>query len=80
MDRYECRKKVVEELKTLGNLVKIEPHTHSVGHCYRCHTSIEPMVSKQWFVKMEPLARPAINAVMDKKTTFIHFCWSNWCW
>ena len=71
MDRYECRKKVVEELKTLGNLVKIEPHTHSVGHCYRCHTSIEPMVSKQWFVKMEPLARPAINAVMDKKTTFI---------
>ncbi len=71
MDRYECRKAVVEELKTLGNLVKIEPHAHNVGHCYRCHTSVEPRVSKQWFVKMEPLARPAINAVNDKKTTFV---------
>ena len=90
MDRYECRKAVVEELKELGNLVKIEPHTHSVGHCYRCHTAIEPMVSKQWFVKMNPLARPAINAVMDKKTTFIperfakiYFNWmenvKDWC-
>ena len=71
MDRYECRKAVVEELKTLGNLVKIEPHAHNVGHCYRCHTSVEPRISKQWFVKMEPLARPAINAVNDKKTTFV---------
>jgi len=71
MDRYECRKAVVEELKALGNLVKIEPHAHNVGHCYRCHTSVEPRVSKQWFVKMEPLARPAINAVNDKKTTFV---------
>ena len=71
MERFECRKAVVEELKALGNLVKTEPHTHSVGHCYRCHTTIEPMVSKQWFVKMKPLARPAINAVLDKKTTFI---------
>ncbi len=71
MDRYECRKAVVEELKALGNLIKIEPHAHNVGHCYRCHTSVEPRVSKQWFVKMEPLARPAINAVTDKKTTFV---------
>lgn len=71
MDRYECRKAVVEELKALGNLVKIEPHAHNVGHCYRCHTSVEPRISKQWFVKMEPLARPAINAVTDKKTTFV---------
>ena len=71
LDRYECRKQVVEELKSLGNLVKIEPHAHNVGHCYRCHTSVEPIVSKQWFVKMEPLARPAIDAVTDKKTTFI---------
>ncbi|MGN0807749.1 MAG: valine--tRNA ligase [Candidatus Coproplasma sp.] len=71
MDRYECRKAVVEELKSLGNLVKIEPHAHNVGHCYRCHTSVEPRISKQWFVKMEPLARPAINAVTDKKTTFV---------
>ena len=71
MDRYECRKAVVEELKALGNLVKIEPHAHNVGHCYRCHTSVEPRISKQWFVKMEPLARPSINAVTDKKTTFV---------
>ncbi|MGN1060384.1 MAG: valine--tRNA ligase [Candidatus Coproplasma sp.] len=71
MDRYECRKAVVEELRTLGNLVKIEPHAHNVGHCYRCQTSVEPRISKQWFVKMEPLARPAINAVTDKKTTFV---------
>lgn len=71
MDRYECRKAVVEELKELGNLVKIVPHAHNVGHCYRCHTAVEPRVSKQWFVKMEPLARPAINAVNDKKTTFV---------
>ncbi|MGN0804508.1 MAG: valine--tRNA ligase [Candidatus Coproplasma sp.] len=71
MERYECRKAVVEELRSLGNLVKIEPHAHNVGHCYRCHTDVEPRVSKQWFVKMEPLARPAINAVNDKKTTFV---------
>ena len=71
MDRYECRKAVVEELKASGNLVKIEPHSHNVGHCYRCHTSVEPIVSKQWFVKMEPLAKPAIAAVTDKKTTFV---------
>ena len=71
MDRYECRKGVVEELKALGNLVKIEPHAHNVGHCYRCHSSIEPRVSKQWFVKMEPLAKPAISAVNDRKVTFV---------
>ena len=71
MDRYDCRKAVVGELKALGNLVEIKPHTHNVGHCYRCHTSVEPRVSKQWFVKMQPLARPAINAVNDKKTTFV---------
>ncbi len=71
MERYACRKAVVEELKALGNLVDIKPHTHNVGHCYRCHTAVEPRVSKQWFVKMEPLARPAINAVNDKKTTFV---------
>lgn len=71
LDRYACRKAVVEKLKELGNLVKIEPHAHNVGHCYRCKASVEPIVSKQWFVKMEPLARPAINAVMDKKTSFV---------
>ncbi|MDE6557619.1 MAG: valine--tRNA ligase [Clostridia bacterium] len=71
MDRYDCRKAVVEELKTLGNLVEIKPLTHNVGHCYRCHTSVEPRVSKQWFVKMEPLAKPALSAVNDRKVTFV---------
>lgn len=71
MDRYECRKKLVEELKALGNLVSVEPHVHNVGHCYRCGAIVEPIVSKQWFVKMESLARPAIHAVLDKKISFI---------
>ncbi|MDE7306811.1 MAG: valine--tRNA ligase [Clostridia bacterium] len=71
LNRYECRKKLVEELKASGNLVSVEPHAHNVGHCYRCHDTVEPIVSKQWFVKMEGLARPAINAVIDKKITFV---------
>ncbi len=71
MNRYDCRKALVEELKALGNLVSVEPHKHNVGHCYRCHDTVEPIVSRQWFVKMKGLARPAINAVMDKKVTFV---------
>lgn len=71
LDRYECRKQLVEELKSTGALVKIEPHVHNVGHCYRCGATVEPIVSKQWFVKMESLARPAIDAVTDKKVTFV---------
>ena len=71
MDRSECRVKVVEELKKQGLLVKSEEHEHAVGHCYRCDTSIEPRVSKQWFVKMEPLAKPAIQVVKDKKVNFV---------
>ena len=71
MDRYECRKAIVEDLKQSGNLVKIEPHVHNVGHCYRCHNTIEPIVSKQWFVKMETLAKPAITAVKKKSIKFI---------
>ncbi len=71
LDRYEARKKIVEDLKTLNLLVKIEPLKHNVGHCYRCHTTVEPIVSKQWFVKMEPLAKPAINAVMKNKISFV---------
>ena len=71
MDRYACRKAVVEELKALGNLVEIKPHAHNVGHCYRCNTAVEPRISKQWFVKMESLAKPAISAVNDKKITFV---------
>lgn len=71
LDRYECRRRLVEELKALGNLVSVEPHKHNVGHCYRCSATVEPLVSKQWFVKMEGLARPAIHAVIDKKISFI---------
>ncbi len=71
MDRYECRKALTEDLKALGNLVGTEPHVHNVGHCYRCSATVEPIVSRQWFVKMEGLARPAINAVIDKKITFV---------
>ncbi len=71
LDRYECRKKLVEELKACGALVKVQPHAHNVGHCYRCNSTVEPLVSRQWFVKMKGLARPAINAVIDKKITFV---------
>ena len=70
MDRYECRKKLVEDLKAAGAIEKIEPHDHNVGHCYRCHSVVEPIVSKQWFVKMEPLAKPAIAAVKKKSIKF----------
>ena len=71
LDRYECRKLLVEDLKQSGALVKIQPHVHNVGHCYRCGATVEPIVSKQWFVKMEKLARPAIDAVTDKKISFV---------
>ncbi len=71
MDRYACRKAVVDELKALGNLMEIKPHAHNVGHCYRCNTAVEPRISKQWFVKMDSLAKPAISAVNDKKITFV---------
>ncbi len=71
MDRYECRQELVKELQALDYLVKVEDHTHSVGHCYRCGTVVEPLISKQWFVKMQPLAEPAIQAVLDGKTQFV---------
>ncbi|MBQ7370218.1 MAG: valine--tRNA ligase [Clostridia bacterium] len=71
MDRYDARKKLVADLDAQGYLVKIEAHTHNVGHCYRCHSTVEPIVSKQWFVKMEPLAKPAIQAVMKNKVKFV---------
>ncbi|MDO4720332.1 MAG: valine--tRNA ligase [Peptostreptococcaceae bacterium] len=63
MTRYECRKAITEDLKEIGALVKIKEHTHNVGHCYRCHTTVEPFLSKQWFVKMKDLAKPAIDAL-----------------
>ena len=71
MDRYECREAIVKDLEEGGFLVKIEPHTHNVGTCYRCKTTVEPRVSKQWFVKMEPLAKPAIKCVKEKQTQII---------
>ena len=71
MDRYECRKVLLEDLKALGNLVRIEEHDHAVGHCQRCHTVVEPMISKQWFVKMESLAKPAMEAVTSGKIQFV---------
>ena len=71
LDRYECRKRLVEDLKAGGYLAGIEPHAHNVGHCYRCHSTVEPLVSKQWFVKMKGLARPAIDAVTYKKISFV---------
>ena len=71
MSLMECRKAIVADFEAAGALVKIEPTKHEVGTCYRCHTSVEPRVSKQWFVKMKPLAEPAIKAVRDGKTKFI---------
>ena len=71
MDRDECRKQIVKDLDAQGYLVKTEDFTHSVGHCQRCHTIIEPMVSKQWFVKMQPLAEPAIERVKNGETRFV---------
>ncbi len=75
MDRYEAREAVVKALEAEGALVKIEDYSHNVGTCYRCGTTVEPRVSKQWFVKMEELAKPAIEAVKKKDTRFVpeHF-------
>lgn len=75
MDRYEARKAIVADLEAEGALVKIEDYSHNVGTCYRCKTTVEPRVSKQWFVKMEPLAGPAIEAVKNGDTKFVppHF-------
>ncbi len=75
LDRFEARKKVVDDLKKLGLLVKIEKHLHSVGHCYRCHTIIEPYLSKQWFVKIKPLAENAIRAVEEGRIRFVPANW-----
>ncbi len=90
MDRYEARKAIVADLEAEGALVKIEDYTHNVGTCYRCGTTVEPAVSKQWFVKMKPLATPAIDAVKNGDTKFVpqrfekvYFHWleniRDWC-
>ena len=70
LERFEARNKIVEELESMGLLEKIEPHTHSVGHCYRCGTIIEPWVSPQWFVRMKPLAEPARKVVEEDVIKF----------
>ncbi|MEG6614077.1 valine--tRNA ligase [Pseudoclostridium thermosuccinogenes] len=90
MDRYEARRQIVKDLESQGLLVKIEEHTHNVGTCYRCSTVIEPLISKQWFVKMKPLAEPAIEIVKNGTISFvperfskIYFNWmeniQDWC-
>ena len=90
MDRYEARKAIVEDLKAEGALLEIEDYSHNVGTCYRCGTTIEPKVSKQWFVSMKPLAGPAIDAVKNEETKFVpkryektYFHWleniRDWC-
>ena len=71
MDRYECRKALVDDLKETGYLVNIADHTHAVGHCQRCKTVVEPLISKQWFVRMKPLAEPAIEAVTSGRISFV---------
>ena len=71
MDRYEARKKIVEDLEKGGFLIKVEDYNHNVGTCYRCGTTVEPAVSTQWFVKMAPLAQPAIDAVKNGETKFV---------
>ena len=90
MDRYEARKVIVADLEAEGALVRIENYTHNVGTCYRCASTVEPRVSKQWFVKMKPLAGPAIDAVKNEETKFVpqrfekvYFHWleniKDWC-
>ena len=90
MDRYECRKALVRDLEAEGFLVKTVPHDHNVGTCYRCGTTVEPLTSDQWFVKMKPLAAPAIEAVENGSIKFVperfsknYFNWMNnildWC-
>ena len=90
MDRYEAREAIVKDLQEGGFLIEIEDYTHNVGTCYRCGTTIEPRVSLQWFVKMETLAKPAIEAVRDGRTKFVperfsknYFNWMedirDWC-
>ena len=71
MDRYECRKALVKDLEEQGYLVKTEPYSHNVGTCYRCHNDVEPLISAQWFVKMEPLAKEAIRVVNDGTIRFV---------
>ncbi len=71
MDRYEARERIVEDLDKEGYLVETKDHDNSIGHCERCKTVVEPLISKQWFVKMEPLAKPALEAYNKRELHFI---------
>ena len=71
MDRYDCRKALLADLEEGGYLIKTVPHSHNVGTCYRCKTTVEPMTSNQWFVKMEPLAKPALEVVKNGTVKFV---------
>lgn len=77
LDRFTCRQKLVENLKIQNFLESVEEHTHSVGHCYRCHTVVEPYVSTQWFVKTKPLAKSAIEAVKSGRIHIVPKLWEN---
>ncbi len=90
LDRYEARKQIVNDLEACGSLVSIEEHEHNVGECYRCHTTVEPIISKQWFVNMSEIAKAAVKCVEEGEVTFvpkrfdkIYFNWMNnikdWC-
>ncbi len=90
LDRYEARNAVVRDLESMGYILKVEQHRHGVGHCYRCHTAIEPYLSRQWFVSMKSLAEPGIEAVKDGRIRFtpsrwekVYFDWMynirDWC-
>ncbi|MBW2412796.1 MAG: valine--tRNA ligase [Deltaproteobacteria bacterium] len=76
MDRFECREEVIQALKKEGLLEKIEPYQHNIGHCYRCHTIVEPNLSRQWYVKVKPLAEKAIEAVEKGQTRIIPDIWT----
>ncbi len=76
-DRYECRENVLKDLENLGHLEEVKDHDHAVGHCYRCKTVVEPYLSKQWFVKIKPLAEEAIKAVKDERVKIIPSGWEN---
>jgi valyl-tRNA synthetase len=76
LDRFECRRRIVEDMKALGLIERIEPYRHAVGVCYRCKTVVEPLVSKQWFVRMKPLAEPAIKAVRDGRIKIVPRAWT----
>jgi len=75
MDRFDCRKKILDDLQSQGLLEKVDPYRHAVGHCYRCKTMIEPLLSKQWFVRTKPLAKAATIAVKDGKTRIYPATW-----